>query len=280
MATASAPASSANLGPGFDCLALALELRCTVTARPSDRWELAEKGPETAPHSGLLEETAREAGEGSAFSLVVGNAIPVGRGLGASAAARAAIFLAVKRTRGEEPSPAEVLSWVAEREGHADNAAAAVHGGLVAVGVEGTVASLEFHPSLRPVVAVPDRALPTPEARRALPTQVAHQVAVRNLARVVFLVEGLRTGRPELLAAAEGDELHEPHRNRLHPQAGELQRAARQAGALLAVWSGAGTSVLALTGEDRLDAVVEALGTALAGEGRVLTPTPAVEGLR
>lgn len=282
-AAASAPASSANLGPGFDCLALALELRCSVRAGRSEAWGVAHRGPEHPPPGAddlVLSVARAAAGESGPLELEVENHVPVERGLGSSAAVRAAVYSAVRRALGDDPARRSVLERVAQDERHPDNAAAAVYGGLVAVSVEGAVIRLELDSSWRPVVAVPDRALSTERARAVLPESVPREAAVRNLARLAFLVEGLRTGSVEILRGASGDELHEPYRRELFPRAARLVEAAREAGAALAAWSGAGSSVLALTTADRRQAVGEALEAELAGRGRVLTPEVAQEGLR
>lgn len=276
----SAPASSANLGAGFDCLALALELRCTVSASFSDQWEVIQSGAElTEQGEGVISKAAMTVGE-APLRLEVDNAIPVGRGLGWSAAARAATLAAARWRAGIEPDPEEVYRAAAKLEGHADNAAAAVFGGLVAVGPDGAVARLRLHRSLVPVVAVPDAPLSTELARRALPQKVEHGAAARSVARAVFLVEGLRSGDPQRLSAAMGDELHEPYRARLFPAAAELVRTAWEAGASFAAWSGAGSSVLALVKRSSRAQVVGSLEKALDERGRVLVPEVSADGLR
>jgi homoserine kinase len=139
---------------------------------------------------------------------------------------------------------------------------------------------LVLHPSLRLVVAVPTRRLPTKWARQALPEIVEHEVAARSVARVVALVEAFRTADPRLFAAAAGDELHEAPRGPLFPEAEDLMFTARSAGAIHACWSGAGPSILAVVDEDGVDAVASALEEVLGGDGSVLLPSIAHEGLR
>ncbi len=126
---------------------------------------------------------------------------------------------------------------------------------------------------------MPGRELPTRDARAALPSTVPRQVAVRTVQRVASLIEGLRTGDARLLAEAMGDEIHEKPRSALNPLAGHLIEAARGAGAAYACWSGAGPSVIALVGSSNRAEVEKALEASLAGNGAVLTPGIARQGL-
>jgi len=280
MVEGSAPASSANLGAGFDTLALALDLRCSVTAEPSGSWQvdhIGEHRPSAGGRDIVLEAARRAVGPDRPLHLTVRSEIPIARGLGSSAAAAAAGALAAGRTTGEEPAVGRVFEIVGELEGHPDNAAAATYGGLQAVAVDGRAYRLELHPDLRPVVAVPHAVLSTGDARAALPDAFSRAVAVRTLQRAISLVEGLRTADRALLERAGGDEIHEAPRLKLNPTASRLIDAARQAGAPYACWSGAGPSVLALVDRDRVENVVDAMAGIL--EGTVLTPDIAHVGL-
>jgi len=274
---ASAPASSANLGPGFDVLALALSLRCRVAVDLAEGWEVV--GADGVADDTLQALVWGVAGAAPPHRVEITSDIPIGRGLGSSAALRVAAAAALKVSSGEMRLE-RVYRIAAAAEGHPDNAAAAVHGGLVAVGPGGEVRRLALHPSLAVVVAVPDRALPTAEARGVLPREVTRGVAVRTAARIAFLVEGLRTGDPDAFREAAGDEIHEAPRRHLSPLSFELAAAAREAGALHAAWSGAGPSVLAVATEDRLDAVHHAMEEALGEAGVVLEPGVDREGVR
>ncbi len=282
MAEASAPASSANLGAGFDTLALAIELRCRVVAEFADGWQVDHVGehlPGSRSQDAVLAAAQRAAGREGPLHLTVSSDIPVARGLGSSAAAYAAGALAAWRATGVEPDRREVFGLVADLEGHADNAAAAVFGGLQTVTVTGAAHRLALHPDLVPVVAVPARELLTADARAALPDALGRQAVVRSLQRAVALVEGLRSADPVLLDAATGDEIHERPRMQLNPLAAELIKAARAAGGLFACWSGAGPSVMAIASGARVPEVVGSMESVLGGEGVVLTPGVAVVGL-
>ncbi|MBI5156848.1 MAG: homoserine kinase [Acidimicrobiia bacterium] len=277
MITASAPASSANLGPGFDVLALALSPRCRVSVELAEGWEVV--GPEGTVGEGLQALVWGVAGAAPPHRVEVSSDIPMGRGLGSSAALRVAVAAALEASSGEMRLD-RVFRTAAAAEGHPDNAAAAVHGGLVAVGPLGEVRRLAIHPSLTVVVAVPEATLSTAAARAVLSPEVSRGVAVRTAARVAFLVEGLRTADPDAFREASGDEIHEMPRRHLSPLSFQLGLAARSAGALHASWSGAGPAVLAITTEDRRDAVHIAMEEVLGGAGTVLRPVIEREGVR
>lgn len=267
MANSSAPASAANLGPGFDVLALALELRCHVTATSSERWSVRHTGPEhPGGHFDLVMAAAQEAiGMANPLELVVDNRIPIGKGLGSSAAAATAGAVAAWRAMGESVGPERLFNLVASIEEHPDNAAAAVYGGLVLCPPDGKVRQLTLHPSLMPLVAVPADSLPTSEARGALGSEVSRSLAVRSLGRMGALTVGLLTGDDDILAGAAGDELHEAPRNGIRPLVGRCVEMARDAGASHVSWSGAGPAVIALVKEATEAVVTEALKGAMAG---------------
>jgi len=198
--------------------------------------------------------------------LVIENDVPRSRGLGSSSAVMVAAAAAAMRAEGSEPVSHDLYELVTEIEGHGDNAGAAVFGGLVAV-ADGTLRRLELASSLRFVFGIPDDALKTADARSALPDDIPRQAAARNVARVAFLVEGLRTGDPDALARAGGDEIHEAHRAHLSPVTGRMMSAALAAGALHAAWSGAGPTAIAIVTDT--EPVVAAMKTTLGDAGRV-----------
>lgn len=272
MSAVSAPASSANLGPGYDVLALALDLRCRVSAQPAAEWHVTSNGDPAAAES--IEMVRTVMGDGP-YEVSIESEIPQQAGLGSSAALLVAAAAAV-RGSADRPGIAAAATAV---EGHPDNVAAAVHGGLIAVTPTGTH-RLPIHPSLRAVIAVPGERLATTEARAALSGEVDRSVAVRTAARMAMLVEGLRTADRGALAAALGDEMHEAPRARLSATPSLLIAAALDAGALYAAWSGAGPSVIALTADDTVDAVVASFEEAVGATGRVLEPGIDRDGVR
>ena len=280
-AVASAPASSANLGPGFDTISLALDLHCQVRARRADEWSINHLGPERfvgdSSDDAILD--AAQGVSDTPLAIEVENSIPLSRGLGSSAAAFAAGGLAAMRASGRDPDHDELFEFVRDREGHPDNAAAAVYGGLAAV-ANGEVIHLTLSRDLIPVVAVPSVELKTRDSRRALRPAYEIGVMARTLGRYTALLEGLRTGSQELLTLARGDELHEVPRSGLNPVVPRLMEIARVAGALHSCWSGSGPSVLSFTTDESHANVVAALESDLGKDGRVLVLAPDVLGAR
>lgn len=194
----------------------------------------------------MLSAARRVVGDDRPLALEVDANIPMGKGLGSSAAAFVAGSAAAMRALGDDANPDKVFRIAAELEGHPDNVAAAVYGGLVLVPAEGMPIRLPIHPTLRVVVVIPEGNLPTDDARRVIDSVHEHDVVRRSLARVAALTAGLITGDPQTLAAAHGDEIHEAPRAELSPEVNGLIEMAKRAGALHAARSGAGPSVLAL----------------------------------
>jgi homoserine kinase len=213
------------------------------------------------------------------MALAVENAIPRTRGLGSSSAVTAAAAAAAVRAVGREPVREEIYELVAGIEGHGDNAAPAVYGGLMAVGSNGPH-RLEMDPSILPVVGIPDARLATRRARQVVPSEVPVAAASRNVGRAVLLIEALRTGDPSAFAAAEGDEFHEEARGPLSPITTAMIDAARSAGALHAAWSGAGPTTLALVTAETQSTVIDALELVLGGSGVVRSLSVDFDGLR
>ncbi len=276
--SASAPASSGNLGPGFDVLALALQLRCTATAEPASRMTLTERNRTLRLNPGDMIHRAVAAAVDQPMHVTLNNEIPRSRGLGSSAAVTAAVAGAAFKMVGVRDARQRVFEIVTEIEGHADNAAATVFGGFVVATPSG-IQRLDLHESLHPVVGIPDVHLRTSDARDALPTEVSRDVVVRSLARLAFLIEGLASGNPEILGQAAGDELHEAPRARLSPVTAELMAVARDAGAVHVCWSGAGPSALAFATAETKGRVIGAMAGVLGTDGEVLAIPVDTKGL-
>jgi homoserine kinase len=207
----------------------------------------------------VLAAARRAVGDDHPLALEVDANIPMGKGLGSSAAAFVAGSAAALCAVGDGANPDHVFRIAAELEGHPDNVAAAVYGGLVLVPAEGMPIRLPIHPTLRVVVAIPEGNLPTDHARRVIDSVHAHDLVRRSLARVAALTAGLITGDPQTLAAAHGDEIHEAPRAELSPEVNGLIEMAKRAGALHAARSGAGPSVLALCTAEHANRVAGAL---------------------
>jgi homoserine kinase len=256
------PATSANLGPGFDALGLALALHNEVVAEVRDgvSVKIDGEGADRLARDGanvvargvkLAYEAAGRAFRGCALECV--NRIPTSRGLGSSAAAWVGGLVAGNALLGSPLSKDALLGLAARAEGHPDNVAAAIFGGLtVSCGTaEGvTSVTLPVTKSLAWVVLVPEVTSATAEARALLPRSVPREDAVFNVQRVALLLAGLQTAVPAALSVALEDRLHQPYRLKLFPWMPEVVAAARAAGALGCVLSGAGPSLLAVVAGD------------------------------
>jgi homoserine kinase len=290
------PASSANLGAGYDCLGLALELtnRVTVEAVDGDgSIDLVVSG-EGAGELPASRENRFVAGLEAALEAAIGprpagigwrvemaNAIPLSRGLGSSAAATVGGVVAGNALAGYELGPEALLRIATTIETHPDNAAAVLLGGfVVSAQLEDRVEAIRFDapPGLRCVLLIPERRLSTEAMRRVLPPWVPHADAVANLGRVAIGVAGIAAGRLGVLADLTVDRLHEPYRAGSFPELPRLTGAAREAGALGAFLSGAGSTILAFVDPAGDPAPVEAAlrdeaaALGLAGRTTVVRP--------
>jgi len=272
------PATTANLGSGFDCLGAALDF--------GNRFHFALR----AGGEPLIIQGATVAGENlayRAFALVyerLGQAVPavtltlelevpLARGLGSSATAIVAGLRAAHYFLGEPLPASQVLAWGVALEGHPDNVVPAWWGGCRLTCGE-CVAGIPWHPEVTPVLAIPEFALSTAEARAVLPSHVPYRDAVANLGALGCLLQGLQQGSPELLRAGLQDRLHQPYRRGLIPGYDLVERAALAAGAYGMVISGAGPTLLALTARIQAQAVAQAMvqawqGVGIAAVGRI-----------
>lgn len=255
----SVPASIANLGPGFDCLAAAIELTnaisfettpggCDVSIEGEGEGRLPLDASNLVLRAAAL--AFERAGEQLPGLRVRGvNRIPPKSGLGSSAAAIIAGLCAANALLGEIFSKLDLLRMACDLEGHADNAAAALFGGLSIISADSReilVRQIPI-PPMTVVVVLPDLDLTTAAMRAAVPHQVSLHDAVFNLGRGMLTVEALRLGDYELLGQAMVDHLHEPHRRAFIPNYDKVVASARQAGAAAVVLSGAGPSLVAFS---------------------------------
>jgi homoserine kinase len=259
-----APATTANLGPGFDCLGMALDLWNRLEVLPVEPGAegvpavevIGEGVGELAADSGnltyramrfLFDEAALEM---PPLRLRCHNTIPLSRGLGSSAAAISGGLVAANTLCGNPYSPNELLEMAATIEGHPDNVAAAVLGGLQLVVSDGPqlyTAPIPAPPELHTVLFIPETRIATTDARAVLPKQVSVADAVFNMGRVALLVAGMGLNRTQYFEVATQDRLHQPYRQPLFPAVKVIFAAARAAGALGVFVSGSGSTILALT---------------------------------
>jgi homoserine kinase len=296
VASAVVSASSANLGPGFDSLGVALSLCDEIVVETTDSGLVVvvegegagalPLGPEHLVVRAI--ERGLQAAGVSAPGMVVRcrNAIPHSRGLGSSAAAVVSGLAAanglIAQTDSSPLSEAQLIQLSSEFEGHPDNAAAAVLGGAVVSWVdrgadmpEYSAVALELHPDIRLFCAIPEERSLTAETRVLLPAQVSHDDARFNVSRAALLVVAL-TKRPDLLLAATEDLLHQPQRASAMPASAEYLRLLRRLN-IAATLSGAGPSLIAFSTEPQLPA--EALDHA-AIHGFAIASMTAGEGVR
>lgn len=250
------PATSANLGPGFDCLGLALCLYNELEVQPAERFEIRLEGEGSAfiptDRTNLtyacMEKVYEAVGQPMpALRMVQRNGIPLSRGLGSSAAAIVGGLVGANALLGG-PLPKEELARMATGiEGHPDNVVPCLYGGMTACAMEaGEPRFTHGRPAerFRFAALVPDFFLPTKRAREVLPQEVPHADAVFNIGRAVLLWSALTGGQPELLRTACEDRLHQPYRSRLIPGWDEVIAQAHACGALACFLSGAGPTIL------------------------------------
>jgi homoserine kinase len=272
------PASTANLGPGFDCLGLALALYNTVEISVVEQgfeMDIEGEGSERLlkDRGNLIMRAAdalwARAGRAPAgLKVKADNRIPLGSGLGSSAAATLSGLVAANALAGEPFSKQDVLKMAHAIEGHADNAAAALFGGLTVVSAAGDDLLVEAQAvaSIHVAIALPDVRLSTREAREALPRRVPLRDAVFNIGRALLVAQALQSGDFEMLGRAMADRLHERYRRALIPGFDAAEQAAREAGAVAVTLSGAGPSLAAFAPDRHAD-IAAAMGRAFEKRG-------------
>ncbi|MCM3746698.1 homoserine kinase [Paenibacillus pasadenensis] len=256
------PASTANLGPGFDSLGMALSLYAWVGMRESDATviRLHGEGLEGIPtdKSNLIYKVAQLLYEEAGLSVPeleidMYSEIPLTRGLGSSASAIVGALAAANELAGRPLDKDGLLQLATRLEGHPDNVGASLYGGLIVAawdGIRADLIRLEPPAQMGTVVAIPRFQLATEKARHALPSELPMKDAVFNVGRSSLLVAAFATGRLELIASAMRDRLHQPYRAPLIPGMAEVLEGAAEHGALGAALSGAGPTLLALVERD------------------------------
>jgi len=259
--TVRVPASTSNLGPGFDCLGVALNIHNSFTFRRSFARRSTHPRIVSEAAEQFFTQTQRRA---FSFSCSVVEQIPRSRGLGSSATVRVATLVALNRLSGDPLDRLIVFRLCAELEGHPDNAAPAVFGGFTVTGSGGLAAGklrrppesslrgpsvqrFAVSPRLYFVLLIPELEIQTSRARRILPARISHAAAVENCANACALTAGFASQDYENLRSAFADHLHQPFRSKLLPFLPFVIAAAERAGALGAFLSGSGSTIAAVT---------------------------------
>ena len=293
-----APATTANMGPGYDCLGMALDVWNTIEIEVLDSGEPVvevtgegagelETGRDNLVYRSMefLFQDAEQ--EMPMVRIRCDNAIPLARGMGSSAAAIAGGLVAANAICSQDYTPNDLLEMAATIEGHPDNVAAAVLGGMQLVISDKTeegsrlyAVSINVPPELHAVVFVPQVRIATKDARAVLPEKVTVADAVHNMGRIGLLVASMTTNHPEYLAIATQDLLHQPYRQPLFPAMKVIFKAALDAGALGVFLSGSGSTVLALTQGREMTVAYEMAEAARQAsvEGNVSVTQPTVRG--
>lgn len=290
-----APATTANLGPGYDCLGMALDVWNTLTVEvlpdgssPSVIISGEGEGELDADTQNLtyraMDFLFNEADAPlPPLSLRCQNAIPLSRGMGSSASAISGGLVAANRLLDDVFSQDDLLEMAATIEGHPDNVAAAIHGGMRLVVMEENrlyTAPISVPSDIQAVLFIPDRRIATADARRVLPGEISVADAVYNMSRTALLVASMESDHPEYLNIATQDRLHQPYRQTIFPQMKVIFAAAQAAGALGVFLSGSGSTIMAFARDRAMTVAYEMFDAArLAGvEGRVEVTQPTLLG--
>ncbi|WCB95736.1 Homoserine kinase [Baekduia alba] len=258
------PASSANLGPGFDAFAAALALHTEIEVVETGRFAVVTDLAIAKDRRNLAVRGFERLHPPDAFEFRIRSDIPLSGGLGTSAAAYVGGLLAADHLFELD---ADILALATELEGHPDNVAAALLGGFVICepGPPTQATRFDAPTGLEAIIVVPDEPVRTKEARAALPAAVPMADAVANIAHASLLVLGLARGDWDLVSRGLADRLHQPHRAHLFPRSADLVARARDLGALGATISGAGPTVLVWCHYEQTGAVLDALRRETAG---------------
>ncbi|BAY23288.1 homoserine kinase [Calothrix sp. NIES-2100] len=279
--TVTVPATTANLGPGFDCIGAALTLYNVFKFTRLDEGGLIihvtgeeAEGVQTDESNLLyqgfvkLYQYIEQIPPSVKIEIQLG--VPLARGLGSSATAIVGGLVGANQLAGEPLSQLQVMELAIAMEGHPDNVVPALLGGCrlaASSGAAWEICDVPWLENVVPVVAIPDFELSTSEARRVLPTQVSRADAIFNTAHLGLLLRGLATGKGEWLKTALQDKLHQPYRKALIPGYDAVNMAAVAAGAYGMVISGAGPTLLALADAEHAQSVEAAMRTAWKAEG-------------
>lgn len=274
------PGTTANLGPGFDCLGAALTIYNRFVFSRSSANKIAVTGLEAArvktDESNLVYQSFLRLYQHidrtpPPVSIEIELGVPLARGLGSSATAIAGGLTGANALAGSPLSMSEIVDLAIEIEGHPDNVVPSLLGGcqLAATDRSGkwVICSLNWHPEVIPVVVIPNFELSTAAARRVLPTNYSRADAIFNTAHLGLLVPALASGNGEWLGAALQDRIHQPYRQTLIPGYEKVRSAAIEAGAYEMVISGAGPTLLALTSPELAERTIEAMKSAWSREG-------------
>lgn len=284
--TVRVPATSANLGPGFDALGIALDLaadiRLSLNEADGDRRDPLERMVLAGARSAYA---AAGTPEPASLYVRTEKSIPIGRGLGASAVARVAGVVGANALMGGPLDADTMLRLASELEGHADNAAPALLGGLQVVVFDESGLSHVVVPvpkELRVILFVPDFSMPTKESRQRLPSRLTRQDAVFNIGRAALLIAAVATGRFDALRVATQDVLHQPARSAIFPAMPKLIATALDAGACAAYLSGAGSTIAAWSTdrESEIARALEETASANGVSGHIIQTRPSTEGAR
>ncbi len=287
--TITVPATTANLGPGFDSLGAALslynrfkfsiadsttEVKITVTGKEAPQVNIDKSNLAYQAFVKLYEHIKQTP---PSVLIEIDLGVPLARGLGSSATAIVGGLIGANQLAGNPLSQTEIMNLAIAIEGHPDNVVPALLGGCRLTASTPTgweICDIPWHPDIVPVVAIPDFELSTAEARQVLPTEYSRADAIFNSAHLGILLRGLETGRGEWLKTGMEDKIHQPYRKSLIKGYENVHSAALNAGAYEMVISGAGPTLLALTNLSRSSTVVKTMADAWKNHGVVTEVKP------